>query len=108
MRQEAPAALLGTEERRSCRRKRDFPALHRLTSAAAAPSLQRPDPPAKCSLQGVCQACVEHFLRAKSSLDGWECGEGERTLLMEVDHGEDDGGVLCVDFTRLRGVSAHL
>ena len=51
---------------------------------------------------------MEHFLRAKSSLDGWECGEGERTLLMEVDHGEDDGGVLCVDFTRLRGVSAHL
>ena len=47
-------------------------------------------------------------LRSKNSLDGWECGEGERTLLMEVDHGEDDGGVLCVDFTRLRGVSAHL
>ena len=51
---------------------------------------------------------MEHFLRAKVSLVGWECGEGERTLLMEVDHGEDDGGVLCVDFTRLRGVSAHL
>ena len=51
---------------------------------------------------------MEHFLRAKSSPDGWECGEGERTLLMEVDHGEDDGGVLRGDFTRLRGVSAHL
>ena len=107
MRQEAPAALLGTEERRSCRRKLDFPALHRLHLSCCS-TLQRPDPPAKCSLQGVCQACVEHFLRAKSSLVGWECGEGERTLLMEVDHGEDDGGVLRGDFSRLRGVSAHL
>jgi hypothetical protein len=44
------------------------------------------------------------ILRAKVSLDGWECGEGERTLLRQIDHGEDDGGVLRVDFRRLRGV----
>ena len=50
---------------------------------------------------------MEHFLRAKVSPDGWECGEGERTLLMEVDHGEDEGGVLRVDFTRLYAVFLH-
>ena len=30
----------------------------------------------------VSGVCVEHFLRAKVSLDGWECGEGERTLVL--------------------------
>ena len=47
-------------------------------------------------------------LRAKYSRDGWECGEGERTVLRKLDHGEDDGGGLHVDFARLRQVSAHL
>ena len=47
-------------------------------------------------------------LRSKVSPDGWECGGSERTVLRKVDRGEDDGGRLCVDFTRLRGVSAHL
>ena len=48
------------------------------------------------------------ILRAKSSRDGWVYGEGERTLLRQLDGGEDDGALLRVDFARLRGVSAHL
>ena len=48
------------------------------------------------------------ILRAKSPLDGWVYGEGERTLLRQLDGGEDDGALLRVDFARLRGVSAHL
>ena len=47
------------------------------------------------------------ILRAKSSLDGWVYGEGERTLLRQLDGGEDDAALLRVDFVRLRGVSAH-
>ena len=47
-------------------------------------------------------------LRSKVLLDGWEWREGEHTVLRKLDHGEDDGGVLRGDFTRLRGVSAHL
>ena len=46
-------------------------------------------------------------LRSKNSLDGWECGEGERTVLRKVDPCEDGGGRLRGDFDRLRGVSAH-
>ena len=48
------------------------------------------------------------ILRAKVPLDGWVYGEGERTLLRQLDGGEDDGALLRVDFARLRGVSAHL
>ena len=48
------------------------------------------------------------ILRAKVSLDGWVYGEGERTLLRQLDGGEDDAALLRVDFVRLRGVSAHL
>ena len=39
---------------------------------------------------------------------GWAHGGSERTVLRKVDPCEDDGGRLCVDFGRLRGVSAHL
>ena len=40
---------------------------------------------------------------------GWECGEGERTVLRKVDPREDDAARLRVDFARLRRVSdAHL
>ena len=44
-------------------------------------------------------------MRAKVPRFGWEWGEGERTVLRQIDHGEDDGGVLRGDFARLRGVS---
>ena len=47
------------------------------------------------------------ILRAKNSRDGWECGEGERTVLRKLDPCEDDLARLLVDFDRLRGVSAH-
>ena len=47
-------------------------------------------------------------LRAKCLLDGWAHAESERTVLRKLDRAEDDGGVLRDDFTRLRGVSAHL
>ena len=47
-------------------------------------------------------------LRSKNSLDGWECGGSERTVLRKVDPCEDDGARLRVDFGRLRCVSAHL
>ena len=52
--------------------------------------------------------CLEHLESAKSSRDGWECGEGERTLHRQTDHGEGDGGGHRVDFRRLRGVSANM
>ena len=48
------------------------------------------------------------ILRSKVSLIGWAHGEGERTSLRKVDHGEDDPAMLCADFARLRRVSAHL
>ena len=38
---------------------------------------------------------------------GWACGESERTVLRKLDPCEDDGGRLCVDFGRLRRLSAH-
>ena len=47
------------------------------------------------------------ILRAKCLLDGWECGEGERTVLRKLDPCEDDLARLRGDFDRLRGVSAH-
>ena len=47
-------------------------------------------------------------LRSKCLPIGWACGEGERTVLREVDPCEDDGGRLRVDFCRLPRVSAHL
>ena len=46
--------------------------------------------------------------RSKVPLFGWAYGESERTVLRKVDPCEDGGGVLLVDFDRLRGVSAHL
>ena len=45
------------------------------------------------------------ILREKNSRDGWECGEGERTVLRKLDPCEDGGGRLRGDFDRLRGVS---
>ena len=40
-------------------------------------------------------------LRAKCSLDVKACGKGERTLIRQIDHGEDDGAALRDDFARL-------
>ena len=48
------------------------------------------------------------IFRAKSPRDGWAYAKSEHTSLRQIDHGEDDGGRLRVDFTRLRRVSAHL
>ena len=47
-------------------------------------------------------------LRSKCPLIGWAYGKSERIVLRKVDHGEDDAARLCVDFARLRRVSAHL
>ena len=65
--------------------------------------------PGSCALskllrgaQRRCQQLV--ILRAKVSWIGWACGEGERTFLRQIDHGEDDGVALRVDFARLRCV----
>ena len=68
--------------------------------------------PGSCALskllRGAQRRCQQLVLRAKNSWIGWACGEGERTFLRQIDHGEDDGALLRVDFRRLRGVSAHL
>ena len=50
----------------------------------------------------------ERILRAKYSWIGWECGEGERTVLRQIDNAEDDGAGLRADFACLRRLSAHL
>ena len=65
--------------------------------------------PGSCALskllrgaQRRCQQLV--ILRAKVSWIGWACGEGERTLLRQIDHGEDDSAGLRGDFSSLRCV----
>jgi hypothetical protein len=85
--------------------------------AASSPPVAHADssrafPPCNCHTQSIGVKVDIQYpganLRSICPRFGWECGEGERTVLRKLDRAEDDGGVLRVDFTRLRGVSAQL
>ena len=95
-------AQAAAKERRSARL---WPPL----ASCGLPALKRGAPAAHKSIGvGVDNQYPGANLRPKVLPIGWAHGGSERTVLRKVDRGEDDGGRLCVDFTRLRGVSAHL